>query len=84
MGQLQPGRAVTQVTAPALSQQAARAKRRWQAWHCLIPIFTAFWLVFGVVLLSSGWIALAVSALAVLALLSTLVIALAWAFQNNL
>lgn len=84
MGQLQPGQEVTQITAPVLSQKKVRAKRRWQAWHYLIPILAGFWIVFGMILIASDFIFIMISALAVLAVMSTLVIALAWAFQNDI
>lgn len=59
--------------------------RRFQVWHYLIPVFTAFWILFAIIIITSGFPFLVVSlALPILALLSLLVIALAWAFQNNI
>jgi hypothetical protein len=82
MGQLEVGQEVRQATAPALSQKKVKAERRLQAWHYLIPIFTVFCIGFGIVLFTGNFLFL--SALAVLAVLSVLVIALAWAFQNDI
>lgn len=70
--------------APVDVPEQASVKRRLQAWHYLIPILTGFLMVFGIVLISSGLLFLAVSALAVIAALSVLVVALAWAFQNDI
>lgn len=63
--------------------EASRTIRRLQAWHYLIIICAAFWLLFATILFLSGFYFLIV-ALAILALLSVLVVALAWAFQNNI
>lgn len=74
------------VARPAKSRAYAGTRkgvRRLQAWHCLILVFAAFWVLFAVILLASGFYFLVV-ALAVLALLSSLVIGLAWAFQNDI
>ena len=67
----------------AIPSEASRTIRRLQAWHYLIIICAAFWLLFATILLLSGFYFLIV-ALAILALLSVLVVALAWAFQNNI
>lgn len=60
-------------------------RSRLQAWHYLIGIFSIFWAIFAVVLIVfSGFPFLVISiALTTVAMLSLLVIALAWAFQNN-
>lgn len=83
MGQLQPGREVIGAATPALSQKQARAKRRWQVWHCLIPGLAGFGILFGAIIVASGFSFLVISALAIVVAMSTLVVALAWAFQNN-
>lgn len=57
---------------------------RLQAWHYLIPALTVFWIIFAVVIVSSGFSFLVISALTVVAVFSLLVVALAWAFQNNI
>jgi hypothetical protein len=62
--------------------EVSKTIRRLQAWHYLIILCAAFWLLFATILFLSGFFFLIV-ALAILALLSVLVIALAWAFQNN-
>ena len=67
----------------AIPTRMSKKVRRWQAWHYLIPIFATFWLLFTIILIASGFFFL-VAALATLALLSSLVIGLAWAFQNNI
>lgn len=72
----------TQHVDGAIPSEASKTIRRPQAWHYLIIICAAFWLLFAIILLLSGFYFLIV-ALAILALLSVLVIALAWAFQNN-
>lgn len=59
-------------------------KRRLQAWHCLIPILSAFGVIVGTALFISGLPFLAVPTLAILAIFSFLIIMLARAFQNNL
>jgi cytochrome c biogenesis protein CcdA len=84
MGQLQAGQEVTRGAVPGLSQKKVRAKRRWQVWHSLIPLLAGFWIAFGMILITGGFLFLVVSALAVLAAMSILVIALAWAFQNDI
>ena len=84
MGQLQAEQEGTRGIAPVLSQKKVKAKRRWQAWHALIPLLAGFWIVFGMILMTGDFLFLVVSALTVLAVMSILVIALAWAFQNDI
>lgn len=84
MSSLQAGQEVQQVTVLVRSQEKVKVRRRLQAWQYLIPVFTAFWIAFGAILILSGLPFLALSALAVVAAFSILVIALAWAFQNNI
>lgn len=67
----------------AIPSEASKTIRRLQAWHYLIIICAAFWLLFATILLLSGFYFLIV-ALAIIALLSALVVAGAWAFQNNI
>jgi len=55
--------------------------KRLQVWHYLILIFIAFWMLFAILLVTD---LLFLGALAALALLSCLVISLAWAFQNDI
>ncbi len=58
--------------------------RRLQAWQYLIAIFAAFWILFAIVLIISDFPFVVISvALTSLAMLSVVVIGLAWAFQNN-
>ncbi len=59
-------------------------RKHQQAWHYLIALFVAFWLIFATILIINGFPFFVISiALTTIALLSVLVIALAWAFQNN-
>ncbi len=59
-------------------------KRRLQAWQILILIFGCFWVLLAVVLIVSDFPFLIISiALTTIAALSALIIALAWAYQNN-
>lgn len=67
-----------------LVARKSKEARRWQVWHYLIPVFITFWIIFGIVLITSDFLFLAISALAVIALFSILIIALAWAYQNNI
>lgn len=67
----------------AIQSGVGKATRRLQAWHYLIPICAAFWVLFATILIISGFPFLIV-ALIIIALLSVLIIALAWAFQNNI
>ncbi len=58
--------------------------RRLQAWQYLIGIFAVFWVIFATVLIISAFPFLVISiALTTIAMLSLLIIALAWAYQNN-
>jgi hypothetical protein len=56
-----------------------------QAWKVLIGIFVAFWLIFAVVLIVFSEFPFYVISIALttIAMLSVLVVALAWAYQNN-
>ncbi len=59
-------------------------KRPRQAWHYLIGIFAVFWLIFATVLIVTELPFYVVSiALSTTAMLSVLIVALAWAYQNN-
>jgi Ni,Fe-hydrogenase I cytochrome b subunit len=54
-------------------------------WQLLAVIFTAFWILFAVVLIVTGFPFYIISiALTTIAVLSVLVTVLAWAYQNNL
>lgn len=64
--------------------QVLTQKRQLQAWHVLVPIFAVFWIAFAIVLIASNFFFLVVSSLAIVGLSSILVIALAWAFQNDI
>jgi len=58
--------------------------RRLQAWQYLIGIFAVFWVIFATVLIISAFPFFVISiALTTIAMLSLLIIALAWAYQNN-
>jgi hypothetical protein len=58
--------------------------RRFQAWQLLIFIFASFWILFAIVLIVGDFPFFIISiALTTIAALSALVVALAWAFQNN-
>jgi len=58
--------------------------QRLQPWQYLIGIFAIFWIIFAAVLIMSNFPFIVVStALTTVAILSGLVIALAWAFQND-
>lgn len=67
----------------AVQSGVGKAIKRHQAWPYLILVCAAFWLLFAIILFMSGFYFLIV-ALAIIALLSVLVIALAWAFQNDI
>lgn len=54
-----------------------------QGWHYMLLLCVAFWAIFAVVLTMSGFPFLLVP-LTILALLSFMVVVLAWAYQNNL
>ncbi len=59
-------------------------RRRFQAWQLLIFIFASFWILFAIVLIVGNFPFFIISiALTTIAALSALVVALAWAFQNN-
>lgn len=59
--------------------------RRLQAWQYLIVIFVVFWAIFAAVLIISEFPFYVISiALTTIAMLSLLIIVLAWAYQNNL
>lgn len=60
-----------------------KARRRLQAWHYLIFAFAGFWVLFAAILIASGFYFL-VGALAILAVFSSVIIGLAWAYQNNI
>lgn len=55
---------------------------RTQVWPYLIVLFITFWILCAVLLLTSNYIFLVV--LATLTLLSSVVVVLAWAYQNNI
>jgi hypothetical protein len=58
--------------------------KRLQAWQYLIIIFAVFWVIFAAVLIISDFPFYVISiALTTIAMLSLLIIALAWAYQNN-
>jgi hypothetical protein len=58
--------------------------KRMQAWKLLMGIFAIFWVIFAIILIFSGIPFYVVSiALTTVAMLSLLIIALAWAYQNN-
>jgi hypothetical protein len=55
-----------------------------QAWKLLVGIFAMFWAIFAIILIFSGIPFYVVSiALTTVAMLSLLIVALAWAYQNN-
>jgi hypothetical protein len=60
-------------------------RKRLQAWQYLIGIFAIFWLIFAFVLIAISQFPFVVisMALTTVAILSGLVVLLAWAFQNN-
>jgi hypothetical protein len=59
--------------------------RRRQIWKYLIAIFTAFWIIFAVFLFLGNIPFYIISiALSTILVLSALIVALAWAYQNNL
>ena len=59
-------------------------RRRFQAWQWLILIFACFWVVFAIVMIIGNFPFFIISiALTTIGALSALVVALAWAFQNN-
>lgn len=59
-------------------------RKRWQAWQHLIGIFAAFWAIFAIILIVAELPFYIITvALSTTAMLSLLIIALAWAYQNN-
>jgi uncharacterized membrane protein len=55
-----------------------------QVWQYLIGIFAVFWVIFATVLIISAFPFFVISiALTTITMLSLLIIALAWAYQNN-
>ena len=59
-------------------------RRRLQAWQLLIVIFASFWLLFAVVMIVGDFPFFIISiALTTVGALSALIVALAWAYQNN-
>lgn len=59
-------------------------KRRWQAWQYLIIVLGAFWLIFAAALILGELPFYIITlALSTTGMLSLLVVALAWAYQNN-
>ncbi|GAC1566525.1 MAG: hypothetical protein NVS3B14_09570 [Ktedonobacteraceae bacterium] len=59
--------------------------QRRQAWKYLIAIFAVFWVIFAVFLFLGGLPFYIISiALSTVLMLSVLVVALAWAYQNNM
>ncbi|HLZ56692.1 MAG TPA: hypothetical protein VKR06_07065 [Ktedonosporobacter sp.] len=60
----------------------SKAIGRLQAWHYLTLLFSAFWILFAIIMITSEFFFLVV--LIILALISFLVTLLAWAYQNNI
>lgn len=60
-----------------------KARRRLQAWHYLIFAFAGFWVLVAAILIASGYYFL-VGPLAILAVFSSVIVGLAWAYQNNI
>ncbi|GAC1354293.1 MAG: hypothetical protein NVSMB38_32390 [Ktedonobacteraceae bacterium] len=59
-------------------------RRRFQAWQWLIITFASFWILFAIVMIVSNFPFFVISiALTTIGALSALIVALAWAFQNN-
>ncbi len=59
--------------------------QRRQIWKYLIAIFGTFWLIFAVILFLGDFPFYIISiALTTLLVLSALIVALAWAYQNNM
>ena len=59
--------------------------QRRQIWKYLIGIFAAFWIIFAVFLFLGDFPFYIISiALSTVLVLSALIVALAWAYQNNL
>jgi hypothetical protein len=59
--------------------------RRRQVWKYLVGIFALFWIFFAIILIVAEFPFYVISiALTTIAMLSAIIIALAWAYQNNL
>ena len=59
-------------------------RQRWQAWQYLIVIFSVFWVIFATALIVGELPFYVITlALSTTAMLSLLIIALAWAWTNN-
>ena len=71
-----------QISRPGSQGKLAMKGR--QAWHYLIGIFAAFWILFAIVLFMADIPFYVISiALTTIAMLSLLVIALAWAYTHD-
>ena len=58
--------------------------RRRQVWKYLVGIFALFWIFFAIILIVAEFPFYVISiALTTIAMLSVVIIALAWAYQNN-
>ena len=58
--------------------------RRRQVWKYLVGIFALFWIFFAIILVVAEFPFYVISiALTTIAMLSVVIIALAWAYQNN-
>jgi hypothetical protein len=58
--------------------------RRRQVWKYLVGIFALFWIFFAIILVVAEFPFYVISiALTTIAMLSAVIIALAWAYQNN-
>ena len=58
--------------------------RRRQVWKYLVGIFALFWIFFAIILVVAEFPFYVISiALTTIAMLSAIIIALAWAYQNN-
>ena len=56
-----------------------------QVWKYLVGIFVIFWIFFAIILIVAEFPFYVISiALTTIAMLSAIIIALAWAYQNNL
>jgi uncharacterized membrane protein len=61
-----------------------KCMKKIRPWKLLAVIFTAFWILFAIVLIVTGFPFYIISiALTTIAALSVLVTILAWAYQNN-
>lgn len=81
---LQPKATYDTVVGSAQKSTDGSAKR-FRAWSYLVVLLTAFWIIFALALYVSDITVLIVgmAMLATVALLSFLMILLAWAYQNN-